>query len=231
MTTATQLTEAELDRLETLLDDPNLGDAMRLDEIQGYLCAALAGPVQIPLEDRLQEILGEESAQDSDAAREAKELLVRFAAALEASLDSDDNFPLLLYPKDESEDAPSDFELWCLAYLHGVDSAVEDWFDSLSDEEEIDFLDENLFPLMVLTGEAEAAARQHGEEWPEGEELAALLRENEDALPYAVSAMHAFWRAKRGAVTVRNDAPKVGRNDPCPCGSGKKFKQCCGAAE
>jgi preprotein translocase subunit SecA len=24
------------------------------------------------------------------------------------------------------------------------------------------------------------------------------------------------------------DAPKVGRNDPCPCGSGKKFKQCHG---
>jgi preprotein translocase subunit SecA len=23
--------------------------------------------------------------------------------------------------------------------------------------------------------------------------------------------------------------PKVGRNDPCPCGSGKKYKQCCGA--
>ncbi|MBA4093803.1 MAG: YecA family protein, partial [Candidatus Accumulibacter sp.] len=130
MTIATQLTEAELDRLETLLDDPSLGDAMRLDEIQGYLCASLAGPVQIPLEDRLQEILGDESAQDSDAAREAKELLLRFAAALEASLDSDDNFPLLLYPKDESEDAPSDFELWCLAYLHGVDSAIEDWFDS-----------------------------------------------------------------------------------------------------
>ena len=27
---------------------------------------------------------------------------------------------------------------------------------------------------------------------------------------------------------VRRDAPKVGRNDPCPCGSGKKYKQCCG---
>ncbi|MBR7146159.1 MAG: SEC-C domain-containing protein, partial [Oscillospiraceae bacterium] len=23
-------------------------------------------------------------------------------------------------------------------------------------------------------------------------------------------------------------AQKVGRNDPCPCGSGKKYKQCCG---
>jgi SEC-C motif-containing protein len=30
--------------------------------------------------------------------------------------------------------------------------------------------------------------------------------------------------------TVRRDEPKVGRNDPCPCGSGKKFKKCHGAA-
>jgi hypothetical protein len=28
-------------------------------------------------------------------------------------------------------------------------------------------------------------------------------------------------------VTVRRESPKVGRNDPCPCGSGKKFKKCC----
>jgi tetratricopeptide (TPR) repeat protein len=28
---------------------------------------------------------------------------------------------------------------------------------------------------------------------------------------------------------VRREAPKVGRNDPCPCGSGKKYKKCCGA--
>lgn len=29
-------------------------------------------------------------------------------------------------------------------------------------------------------------------------------------------------------VTVRRETPKVGRNDPCPCGSGKKYKNCCG---
>ncbi|MCC7265596.1 MAG: SEC-C domain-containing protein [Candidatus Latescibacteria bacterium] len=28
--------------------------------------------------------------------------------------------------------------------------------------------------------------------------------------------------------TFKREAPKVGRNDPCPCGSGKKFKKCCG---
>ena len=27
---------------------------------------------------------------------------------------------------------------------------------------------------------------------------------------------------------VRREAPKIGRNDPCPCGSGKKYKNCCG---
>ncbi len=27
-------------------------------------------------------------------------------------------------------------------------------------------------------------------------------------------------------TTVRRDGPKVGRNDPCPCGSGKKYKKC-----
>ncbi len=32
------------------------------------------------------------------------------------------------------------------------------------------------------------------------------------------------------AVPVVRDTPKVGRNDPCPCGSGKKYKKCCGAA-
>jgi len=29
--------------------------------------------------------------------------------------------------------------------------------------------------------------------------------------------------------TVVHDGPRIGRNDPCPCGSGKKYKKCCGA--
>jgi preprotein translocase subunit SecA len=33
--------------------------------------------------------------------------------------------------------------------------------------------------------------------------------------------------ADRKLEPIRNLEPKVGRNDPCPCGSGKKYKQCC----
>jgi len=36
--------------------------------------------------------------------------------------------------------------------------------------------------------------------------------------------------AESGAHQAKRDASKVGRNDPCPCGSGKKFKKCHGAA-
>lgn len=35
-------------------------------------------------------------------------------------------------------------------------------------------------------------------------------------------------RERRKPEPVRREAPKVGRNDPCPCGSGKKYKHCCG---
>ena len=34
-----------------------------------------------------------------------------------------------------------------------------------------------------------------------------------------------------GPAPVRREEPKIGRNDPCPCGSGKKYKKCCGAGK
>jgi len=37
-----------------------------------------------------------------------------------------------------------------------------------------------------------------------------------------------YTRAVRtGPAPIKSSAPKVGRNDPCPCGSGKKYKHCC----
>jgi uncharacterized protein len=45
-----------------------------------------------------------------------------------------------------------------------------------------------------------------------------------------VVAIQKWWLPVRLAKsTVRRDEPKVGRNDLCPCGSGRKFKKCCGA--
>lgn len=38
-----------------------------------------------------------------------------------------------------------------------------------------------------------------------------------------------LYREQKRSQTVVNEGPKIGRNDPCPCGSGKKYKKCCGA--
>lgn len=33
---------------------------------------------------------------------------------------------------------------------------------------------------------------------------------------------------RQPSITIRNEQPRIGRNEPCPCGSGKKYKKCCG---
>ena len=48
------------------------------------------------------------------------------------------------------------------------------------------------------------------------------------AAPDQAPAAAAVPARERKQETVRRDTPKVGRNDPCPCGSGKKYKHCCG---
>lgn len=56
-----------------------------------------------------------------------------------------------------------------------------------------------------------------------------------DAVVPSLVAIHTHWLARRSPAPAvasrgpaRREAPKVGRNDPCPCGSGRKFKKCCG---
>ena len=47
--------------------------------------------------------------------------------------------------------------------------------------------------------------------------------------PTSVRNVLANRQGGRRATAVASGGPKVGRNDPCPCGSGKKYKRCCGA--
>ena len=37
-----------------------------------------------------------------------------------------------------------------------------------------------------------------------------------------------LYKEQKRSMTIVHEGPKIGRNDPCPCGSGKKYKKCCG---
>ena len=59
----------------------------------------------------------------------------------------------------------------------------------------------------------------------------ATLDDAMEELVVTVADLQDLTREQRYKVdTVKRETPKVGRNDPCPCGSGKKFKLCHGAA-
>ena len=58
----------------------------------------------------------------------------------------------------------------------------------------------------------------------------ALAAATQSAEPAAAAPAAPAEEIKLPAVTIRRETPKVGRNDPCPCGSGKKFKNCHGAS-
>ena len=65
------------------------------------------------------------------------------------------------------------------------------------------------------------------------------VRKDQEIERKSAYSIHGEGRGAEGGVTgarqrqtqVVRTQPKVGRNDPCPCGSGKKYKQCCGKAE
>ncbi len=50
-----------------------------------------------------------------------------------------------------------------------------------------------------------------------------------EMVPAIARGLHAYWLNRRRGLQqpIRREVEKVGRNDPCPCGSGKKYKQCC----
>jgi len=72
---------------------------------------------------------------------------------------------------------------------------------------------------------------------PKGEEIVALCEKHhwkvivgiEADQPEDLSDIDLLLRALAGKPSAHRPAPRIGRNDPCPCGSGKKFKKCCAA--
>jgi preprotein translocase subunit SecA len=87
---------------------------------------------------------------------------------------------------------------------------------------------ENIFKaltrLRIQRAEEQAEEARQREE----ERLREELRHKEAQKNLSYSAAQAPQQVESKKQPARRDEPKVGRNDPCPCGSGKKYKKCCG---
>lgn len=59
------------------------------------------------------------------------------------------------------------------------------------------------------------------------DDVEALSNGAPDFIPEAMTLLQQWRLRTRGATAVPLAARKVGRNDPCPCGSGREYKRCC----
>lgn len=222
------LTDSDLDRLEELLEaEVFAGEAMRLDEIQAMLCAVVSGPEAVSPGVWLPEALGKNMEGTNDpAVGEAIELLMRLNNDIAAALLADETVAPVLYPMDETCEE-YDYAAWADSYVFGAGLAG-DWYEMAG--KHADDLSELLEPMFMLNGMLKEDVEQNGERWFSPAEEARLVADIQDNLPVIVQTLYNFWRNKRAgaAAPMRREEPKTGRNDPCPCGSGRKYKQCCG---
>jgi len=82
------------------------------------------------------------------------------------------------------------------------------------------------YPGNIPTAEVEALVKRFKES--QGKDLWLLKKRYARMKQFGREQMK---RIKQQGGSPRITGPKVGRNDPCPCGSGKKYKKCCGAAK
>lgn len=123
---------------------------------------------------------------------------------------------------------PSFGQIWALGFMFAVENWAEEWA-APRDAEVAKWLDESLQKIVALTEDDTGTPieNMHEEDGPPSVSEARLNAFGE-AL-WAVYDLHQIWRSlgpKVGTV-VKGEQP--GRNDPCTCGSGKKYKKCCGA--
>lgn len=244
----TDLSNAEFQELDELLAAaPAPLEAMDTVMVDGFLCGLIVQPQRLAPEAWLPWVLdaqGRAFAADPawPAYPRARALILRRHAALTRAIEGDGWFdPLVLEPDPEAEEAqapdvaPDD----AVAALSPVSQLLAPWAAGFH-------FACTTFPGLLELDEP-AVATTLARLWrhlpvendDERELLATLDRELplaslEDAvddLVHAVAELAELTQDRRYHVdTVRRDAPKVGRNDPCPCGSGRKFKQCHGAA-
>ena len=128
----------------------------------------------------------------------------------------------------KGEDLPAFAQVWALGFMFAVESWPEEWV-APRDKDAALWLDDALQAVVAMTEDDEAAPAVSPLS-EDGVPSISIARLNAfgDAI-WAVYDLRELWKTLGPRVeTVRREAAP-GRNDLCPCGSGKKYKKCHGA--
>ena len=231
------LSDEEIEELdEFLISEFVCDDAMDVSTLDGFFAALISGPSVVMPSDALRwvwdEARGEREPafQSTEQARHIFSLIMRHWNDVAHCLASHDDVyaPLTMENTSGKRTVPV-IDEWCWGYWRGIELSRDAWQ-----------------PLFDLHADWLEVIRLYGTEagWKDLKKKRYSL-DRHDAFARSLGPLstriYEFWGDARrrspisagplafgAAVSPRRAPPKVGRNDPCPCGSGKKYKKCHG---
>jgi uncharacterized protein len=221
--------EKRLDRLNELLHALPVDNLpMTLCELDGYITGILACPEMIPPSEWLPEVWGETGEAHFADQRAAEEtigaVMMHYNSVAEAMTRS----PLIepIYEVDPNSDETL-WEPWVDGFTRAMalrPAAWEDLFDRVDEETQTTMI--FLRALQdIYTGKSKFTE----------DEIDEIDLEAPDLIPNCVATILHQSRPELAGTVAANlpgmphkAAPRPGRNDPCSCGSGRKYKLCCG---
>ena len=235
------LSDGEIGELDRILGAiPDERDPLDVDMMDGYLVGVLLQPDLVPPSAWMPLIFdgeGRDAASgDADALEEqrAAGLIMRRYQELAACIAAREPFdPIVFELTDErgeiveGKDGIVALAPWAAGFTNALNA-----FPSLRDAAEND---ETLAATMIgilrhlpMDPDATVEQREAFDREQEDIDREAPLADLDDALDELMSCVFEIADITRPNRPVTRETPKVGRNDPCPCGSGRKYKVCHG---
>lgn len=219
---STLLSEPEIDRLSGFFE--TIDTAMNIERFDGFLCALVSGPDTVMLSEYWPIALGCDPAttqvfSTDEETREIIGLVLKHWNSIATRLHGGEIYSPVFLEDDAGQ--ASGIE-WAKGFFEGVNIRRELW-EELFEDEDAGAL---LVPMLSLALEDDPD--------PEIRSKLPQLEKREDILATAAIALagiYDYFKQRRtplmSSTPVRRSEPKVGRNEPCPCGSGAKYKNCC----
>jgi uncharacterized protein len=224
------LNDVERNRMNAILSRFHSEDAMHnAEEVDGFFAALICSPEIAKPNEYLAEIWGEMTDDEAFAGeqefQEFLRLLMRHWNNIGRKLEEDDVFTPLLF---EEETGTAHGNDWARGFMRGVHFHRAAWEELFVDE-----LYSPLVPILALAYEHDPDPEMR----PYKDGIDAERREKLILGAAAgVTAIYEYFGPARRRIAAesgggrRHAERKIGRNDPCGCGSGKKYKHCCGKA-
>jgi uncharacterized protein len=223
------LTESELDHLGRFLKECNGGKAMNLEELDGFFAALIAGPEIVAPSEYMLEVFGNETSETHqfeslEEANKIMGLLMRHWNDIAGTLSRREvHLPVII----EDENGMRLGNDWARGFIRGTRLRHDGWAELLAD----DAHGGCMIPMLMLYHENDEDPTMRPK--PIGKEQRERVIESM-AIGLVGAYRHFRQQGKPNASAHGPHPPyrsnKIGRNDPCPCGSGKKYKRCCGGA-